>query len=146
MLTKEFVLAGNAIFTVSNGSQHYTFKVRHTAANGRWPESWYVYMLTGPDNTSDYTYVGVLKPDTGAILLTQKSRYNYDSMPVKVIRWAIGLMWAGKTLPEGYSMQHEGRCGRCGRVLTHPESIASGLGPECSGKVYGSLKLEGASS
>jgi len=26
---------------------------------------------------------------------------------------------------------HEGACGRCGRTLTVPESIASGFGPEC---------------
>jgi hypothetical protein len=26
---------------------------------------------------------------------------------------------------------HEGRCGRCGRRLTVPDSIASGYGPEC---------------
>jgi hypothetical protein len=27
---------------------------------------------------------------------------------------------------------HEGRCGRCGRKLTVPESIESGFGPECA--------------
>jgi hypothetical protein len=26
---------------------------------------------------------------------------------------------------------HEGRCGRCGRKLTVPESIHNGYGPEC---------------
>ena len=26
---------------------------------------------------------------------------------------------------------HEGRCGRCGRKLTVPESIEAGYGPEC---------------
>lgn len=30
---------------------------------------------------------------------------------------------------------HEGSCGRCGRKLTVPESIANGLGPECAEKV-----------
>lgn len=30
---------------------------------------------------------------------------------------------------------HEGRCGRCGRRLTVPESIESGFGPECAGRV-----------
>jgi hypothetical protein len=27
---------------------------------------------------------------------------------------------------------HEGKCGRCGRLLTVPSSIESGIGPECS--------------
>jgi hypothetical protein len=26
---------------------------------------------------------------------------------------------------------HEGRCGRCGRALTVPESVERGIGPEC---------------
>ena len=32
---------------------------------------------------------------------------------------------------------HEGRCGRCNRALTVPESIASGIGPECAKHVLG---------
>jgi len=27
------------------------------------------------------------------------------------------------------------RCGRCGRVLTVPESVESGFGPECIGRL-----------
>jgi hypothetical protein len=34
-------------------------------------------------------------------------------------------------LPSGWEFRHEGRCGRCGRTLTVPESIDSGFGPEC---------------
>jgi hypothetical protein len=34
-------------------------------------------------------------------------------------------------LPEQVEVHHEGRCGRCGRALTVPESIESGFGPEC---------------
>jgi hypothetical protein len=29
---------------------------------------------------------------------------------------------------------HEGRCGKCGRALTVPESIESGLGPVCESR------------
>ena len=32
-------------------------------------------------------------------------------------------------------IMHEGKCCRCGRKLTHPESIETGLGPECGGRV-----------
>jgi hypothetical protein len=30
---------------------------------------------------------------------------------------------------------HEGKCCRCGRKLTVPASIASGIGPECATKI-----------
>jgi len=26
---------------------------------------------------------------------------------------------------------HDGNCGRCGRTLTNPDSLATGIGPEC---------------
>ena len=45
------------------------------------------------------------------------------------------LAWQGAALPEGYEARHEGRCARCGRALTVPESIDSGFGPECARKV-----------
>ncbi|MGQ4872128.1 MAG: DUF6011 domain-containing protein, partial [Candidatus Thorarchaeota archaeon] len=32
-------------------------------------------------------------------------------------------------LPEKVRIWHEGKCGRCGRRLTVPESIESGYGP-----------------
>jgi hypothetical protein len=40
-------------------------------------------------------------------------------------------------MPDGVVIWHEGRCGRCGRRLTVPESIESGYGPECIGKIGG---------
>jgi hypothetical protein len=47
-----------------------------------------------------------------------------------VIRWAVKAVAKG-SLPEGYKIQHEGKCCRCGRTLTTPESIERGIGPEC---------------
>jgi hypothetical protein len=35
----------------------------------------------------------------------------------------------------GCEVYHEGRCGRCNRKLTVPESIETGLGPECASKL-----------
>lgn len=38
--------------------------------------------------------------------------------------------WAAK----GVEYLVEARCRRCGRPLTHPESVATGLGPICAGR------------
>jgi len=35
---------------------------------------------------------------------------------------------------EGYKIERSSRCVRCNRVLTHPESLKLGVGPECAGK------------
>lgn len=134
---RKWVLAGKAIFTVSNPTgERYTYKIRHKKADDRWPETWFANLLTGPNNMSDYTYMGMVKPDTPVIVhLTKASRYTEDSKPLKVLRWALKKVWAGEALPAGYKIHHEGRCGRCGAPLTVPESIESGYGPECIKKV-----------
>jgi hypothetical protein len=31
-----------------------------------------------------------------------------------------------------FEVWHEGKCGKCGRALTVPSSILTGIGPECS--------------
>lgn len=135
-ITPEFVTAGNAIFTVHNDKgDHYTFKVR-SKSHDHYGTTWFVNLLTGPDNESDYTYVGILDKDSGSVRLTKKSKLTDDSKPVKVIRWALKLLWAKKPLPAGYGIHGEGRCGRCGRTLTHPDGISPeghrfGFGPHC---------------
>lgn len=142
MIGKEFILAGKAIFTVSNNKgEWYTFRVKHKEAEGRFQEAWFVSLLTGPDNTASYTYLGMLSPQaldaSQRVRLTAKSKYSESSKPVQVLRWALHLVWTGGTFPEGYAIKHEGRCGRCGRLLTVPESIDRGIGPECYGKMEG---------
>ena len=132
MIDRDFILAGKAIFTVANaGGKHYTFRVTHKEASGAYAEAWFLSLLTGPDNTSDYTYVGMLS-DRGLVRLTAKSKYNEQSEPVRVARWALSIVWWGGELPEGYAINHEGRCCRCGRTLTTPSSIEAGIGPECA--------------
>lgn len=136
MLTTDFVTAGNAIFTVSNNKgDHYTYRVSRVEANGNRPAAWFVSLLTGPNNLDDYTYLGMLDCNTGAVRLTKASRLGDDSTPVRVVRWAFGLIWGEKSVPEGYAVHHEGRCGRCGRPLTVPSSIETGLGPDCAAKI-----------
>lgn len=139
--TKAFVLAGKAVFTVANGkpapdSRDYTYKASKKTARDGKGDVYFVALLTGSDNGSDYTYLGVLDPTTGAVRTTAKSSYLPTSAPVVALNWALGKVWAGKELPGGASLQHAGHCGKCNRLLTVPESVESGLGPECSGLGY----------
>ncbi len=130
----EFITAGQAIFTVKSGrdGSHYTFQVTKKENDDGRPPVWFVSLLTGPDNTSDYTYLGLLDVALWRVRLTAKSRMQADSTPVRVLQWALSAIKSGQTLPAGYRIHHEGRCGRCGRVLTVTESVESGLGPECA--------------
>ncbi len=139
MVTREFVAAGNAIFTVECPAgapkAHYTFKVRRKDATERWPEAYFVSLLTGPDNTESYTYLGMLNPTCGEVVLTRKSPYGPETYVVRLLRRVLARVWADEAAAveaAGFRLHHEGRCGRCGRHLTVPESIENGIGPECA--------------
>jgi hypothetical protein len=151
-VTRQWVLAGKAIFTVKNNSgEHYTFKVsRVHKENDARPPVWFMSMLTGPDNEADssYAYIGIVLNVTNEavpldVKLTAKSRFVPATTAYRVARWALARICLGG-LPEGYSIDGNGRCGRCGRMLTHPDGIADdgyrlGFGPVCWEQMGGGL-------
>lgn len=122
---EHFALAGNATFTVRNTrtGNRFTYKVRQCADK---PELYFVSLLCGADNTGDYQYLGTVR--NGQWAHGRKSRVSLDAMSAQAFAW---VWYHRKALPLHVEIWHEGRCGRCGRALTVPESIASGFGPEC---------------
>lgn len=154
---RRFVLAGRAIFTLQGTETRYTFRVNRKDAQCRsckadlpdgarkcpacdtiqqYPAGavYFVALLTGPDNLEDYTYAGILDVRTGTIRITRASKYTDDSKPVRAFNWAMARAWRDQPIVPAV-FYHIGRCGRCGRALTVPSSIETGLGPECAGKV-----------
>ena len=134
---KSFIMAGRAIFTLVGRESRYTYKITRVepAEGSQYTQATYfVYILIGPDNTSEYMYLGLLDATSGLVRLTRKSSYKEDSRPVLALRWALPILWQGRELPAPAKILHAGRCGRCGRLLTVPESIESGFGPECAGR------------
>jgi hypothetical protein len=145
MVSRDFILAGKAIFTIEpsaafvaanpTAKAHYTFRVVHKEAEGGYPEAYFVSMLTGADNENDYTYVAKLDPAYGHVNLTRGSHVTAASHPYRILARVIARIWAdeGDVIEAaGWKVYHVGRCGRCGRTLTVPESIESGIGPECA--------------
>ena len=125
---RAYVLAGNATFTVVNPrtTARFTFRVRAS----RDGKVHFVSVLNGADNASAYTYLGFIR-DGAYRHGGQKARIGATAPSARAFAW----FWdhVGNPLPA--EVLHEGRCGRCGRVLTVPESIESGLGPECAGRM-----------
>jgi hypothetical protein len=117
---KALALSGNALLTIESkaSGRWFTYRVR---AKG---SGWYVYQLMGPDNHRDYLFIGTILHGC-----------FFPSRKICLGLGAKGFAWAwrvsGTVLDRQATLYHEGRCCRCGRLLTVPESIASGLGPEC---------------
>jgi hypothetical protein len=135
MITPEFIFAGKSTFTLEVPSEfktkyltkdHYTFRLI------KKDDVFFAQLLTGPDNTSNYSYIGLVS--NGELLHTKKSFVSKDSL---AFRFLSRILYNAKqgTLEEvekkGFVLHHEGRCGRCGRKLTTPESCDLGIGPEC---------------
>lgn len=138
--TLAFMLAGNATLTFVSGKTgvRYTFKVRLADNKGEGTKSplYFVSLLSGPDNNADFTYTGVIRMTSHGLpqfQLTRASKLAESSVPVKAFRYVLNAL-ASASMPENVEIWHEGRCGRCGRKLTVPTSIASGFGPECINK------------
>lgn len=121
-----FIQAGNATVTavsVTTGTR-FTYRVRESDDG----KVFFVSLLSGPDNTASYTYMGIIR--TGGFTRTNGSKVSQDAPSYKAFRWLFAQLSEGR-LPDTVEVWHIGRCGRCGRPLTVPESIANGLGPEC---------------
>jgi len=127
----EFMLAGKAIFTVRNEQtkNRFTFKIEH---GKRSPNS-FVKVLNGSDNETSYRYMGTIFAADRQFVHTKNSPIGADAQSVKVFKWFWKALQENK-LPPWVKVYHEGRCGRCGRKLTVPESVTSGYGPECQGR------------
>lgn len=128
----EFFRGGNATFTVSNNKgEHFTYKIRRREKNGQ-VTPFFVSAMTGPDNESSYSYLGLFEPENPmAVRLTKNSKFTGFDKQVQVVQWALRRIKNNLPVPEGYAIQHNGSCCRCGRTLTTPESIERGIGPEC---------------
>lgn len=125
----DFFKGGNALFTISNpNGEHFTYKIRKPDRDSPY----FVSLLSGPDNENSYTYIGIFEPGPFDLRLTKMSKVKFDTKSVKVLRWALTIFRNGSKPPPGYAVQHEGKCCKCGRTLTTPESINRGMGPDCA--------------
>lgn len=139
MIDWKFVVAGYATFTVeppadfkhSEGQPHFTYCVQRKESV-QYGVKYFVKVLTGPDNTRDFTYMGVLNHRSGEVYATEKSKIGGLRLAVaQRVLLAIFQQRPERIEESGWSVHHEGRCGCCGRKLTTPESIATGIGPVC---------------
>ena len=126
---RTFALAGNATLTLVSKAtgNRFTFKIRKPGEH----DPHFVKLLNGADNESDYTFLGTIF-DRKTFRHGKRSRVGEDAPSAKAFRWFWDQIEQGQ-LSEKVEVWHEGRCGRCGRKLTVPSSIESGIGPVCEG-------------
>lgn len=127
-----FILGGKATVTLVSlaSGNRYTYKINKAEKrNPNDADVWFVKLLNGADNYSNYVYIGMIK--NNQFVWTGKSRVAQDAPSFIGFNFCFTKL-VGSAI-NGFEVWHEGKCGRCGRKLTVPESIASGFGPECIG-------------
>jgi len=118
----KFMLAGNATFTIVSKKTGVRFTYNVFAKN----DMHFVKVLTGPDT---YSFLGT-------IFNGLDYRHGRKSQISEGAPSALAFHWfMAQPGTDSVEFFHAGKCGRCGRELTVPESIESGLGPECSRRV-----------
>ena len=159
MISRSFLLAGQAIFTVEPPAAfvadhakarplpggriapgcrpHYTYRIREASNSGGQNGGIHKYvteLLIGPQNENDFKYLAMLNDRTGSIFAGKKYEHQKETWGFKILRHVLKAVWEGREIEivnSGWKVHHAGQCGRCGRRLTTPESIESGIGPEC---------------
>lgn len=136
---RRFALAGNATFTMvsKKTGDRFTFRIRKPRAEAGEKKPFFVQLMNGPDNTSNYAYFGLI---FGKGTDTDWQSYRHGAHKAKVgktapsvqgFEWLVRNVMNDKVL-EQVELWHQGKCGKCRKPLTVPESIASGLGPICA--------------
>jgi Family of unknown function (DUF6011) len=131
---RTYMAAGKATITLVSKATGNRFTYRLSLAEDKG--CIFVNALVGPDNTADYKYIGRIARDIfwAGRKIPKPGDVSRDAPCVKAFDWTWRQLVRG-SLPEQLEIWHEGQCGRCGRKLTVPESVAQGFGPECVTKI-----------
>ena len=125
----------NALFTLVKDTKRRTYKV-NKAKDG---DVVFVNLLIGQDNTNfnNYHYIGLLifKPNL-TFRPKKQQTYGKNNEAVSLSYYFLNDLISNilhkpdfeKLEPEFW---HEGKCARCGKKLTVPESIKKGMGAIC---------------
>lgn len=137
---ESFIYAGNARFTLLNTEtgNRFTYEFRKPKEKRGSADLWFISVLTSPDF---YTFIGSSVASQSQNMFGNRHSYHHsrktkvtmNAQSVRTIMWFIKALDEDR-IPSNVEVWHEGRCGRCGRPLTVPESIALGLGSICAQK------------
>jgi len=133
----QYIFGGKSTFTLQSvaSGERFTYKISESAkrAGDNRPPVFFVSVLTGPDNSDNFSFVGTIF-ERKTFKFSPKAGYRVDSPSVKAFSWAFSN-FVGNVVPDKLEFWPSSHCARCGRKLTVPTSVHNGFGPECITKV-----------
>ncbi len=130
----------NGTYTIRNRhtGDYRTFRLRTQKEEARFaPGERILSLLTGSDNENSYTGIGFVRDRElrtwSRVAGTQFT--TLGQMFMLVVLNEVAPAKLGGSWQDHYEVMHAGTCVRCNRKLTRPESIESGIGPECASRM-----------
>lgn len=132
----DYLLAGKGLVTLLNRETEgrHTYQITapgETADERLGAQILWVSVLTGPENTADYTYIGIVVRKSGQFRLTKGSKLPKSDPRVAGFDWLCRNARRMDNYPH-VEVRHHNHCGNCGRLLTVPQSVDTGLGKICA--------------
>lgn len=140
---KPALLAGRARLTITNPATGRWIKLhmkqRKDRATGKPGTCYFLSLALLGDGDAGYRYTGAFFSDSNRF--KPANDLAQDPNLQRVTDWVLKAIQNPELL-QSCEIEHAGKCCSCGRTLTHPESIQTGLGPECFERVYGDTSKE----
>lgn len=130
---KDFFFAGKAEFTAHNerSGNRVTYYINKSSNRGYKEDVHFVSCRVLGDEYNGKVFIGTIYKKS-LFIHHKRSTLRSNDVAVKAVQWFIDNF---HTLENGnmsfFKLYHVGNCCKCGRKLTHPDSIVEGIGPEC---------------
>lgn len=133
---QRYTLAGRAMVTLQNlrTKRHHTYLVEATTDQDRW----WVYLLVD-GGVRRPVYIGTISRRNHAFY--SGGDIHWQASPVYAFMWWWRKVHNGSVFPDNLRIWSSGRCARCAQKLSHPDSIARGIGPKCWPKVRSKIEI-----
>jgi len=129
-----YMLAGKSEVTMISTQTGNTLSYKIIKKKSDKNESEFIYFIYHiSENELIYAGIMVYKEDidTFEFYKGQKGNLDTDHIAIKGLLSVVNKLHKGNyDIP--VEIYHCGRCGKCGKRLTTPDSILSGVGPECA--------------
>jgi hypothetical protein len=128
---RNFIFAGRSVFTLENNEtgNYITFKIKELKKNYKViPGVFVVECKVLGDKDTGYCFLGFLNLNERKF---RRRFWDHNFIGYKTLFWLLKNL-ENLEKYEKLSIYHEGRCCKCSMPLTVPESIDSGIGPECN--------------
>ncbi len=132
-----FLLAGKCEVTIKSlqSGNHFTYNLKRKESTMEGTK--YIYFVNVQKKGGDSVYAGIVfydeRNDVFCFNQGKKGQMGINNTEIKALIYVMNKLHYGHHHID-VEIYHCGKCGRCGKKLTTPESILTGLGPECARK------------